>query len=140
MTPEQQAEAARHIAELRAGNFEVIGEMSQEKQDPQYLLTMAEPYHLWRLIEMGQAGAPALYEALSDDMPTSICYEEDSVSFMLGRHWVSVPKRHATIGDLADYALRRIYDVDAGYRSYRSTAEREAAIRRWRKIIIERSE
>ena len=104
----------------------------------QSLLTN-EPYHVWKLIEIGQAATPDLLELLRDQSLTSIRYYE-RLTFTL-HHIVPADskERVATVGDVADYILVRIYGVDVGYRSYLEPASREQAISHWERVIKERS-
>jgi hypothetical protein len=91
-----------------------------------------EPYHVWMLIELYPDSVPHLLAALKDNTQTSVSYF-DKLTWRRGGDTVpaDAEMRVATIGDIADYALRMIYDTDVGYRSYLTTQEREAAIARW---------
>jgi len=95
-----------------------------------------EPYHLWKLIEAGRESAPLLLLLLGDHTPTDIEYRG---TLAFGRSvWTvgDIRVRAATVGDIADYALRMIYGTDPGYRSYKDPEEREEAVRKWERIVF----
>ena len=54
-------------------------------------------------------------------------------------HGDSIARRDATVSDLADFALRRIYRKDVGFRSYLPLSQRRAAIQKWQDIVGEHS-
>jgi hypothetical protein len=99
------------------------------------------PYHLWALVDVGYEACPALVDLLSDDTPTPYQYVDEQFRFYPCGYGLDLSRierieRVATVGDLADYALRILYDIrDMGYRSYGPPEERQAAIERWRDAI-----
>jgi hypothetical protein len=61
-------------------------------------------------------------------------YRSQLSFFMGGLSDASISWHQATIADLADYALRKIFDTDVGFRSCDPPKIRDAAIEAWRKI------
>ena len=124
---------AWHASRLRAGHLELRGLRC---------IKDGEPYHLCRLVDMGSKSAPVLIEMLHDETPLEITYYEMlEFSFIhnYGTTDITVKERVATIGDLADYALRVIFEEhDVGYRSYHRPDKRKEAISKWKKIVRER--
>ncbi len=122
--------AVWHADRLRAGDFRI---------GPGRSVSHGEPYHLGALIEMGREAGPALQELLADDSGTPYDYM-GSLTF-LSSSWrpANLELHVATIGDMADYALRVIYRTDVGYRSHLSEEQRRGAIGRWHGVIQGRS-
>ena len=97
------------------------------------------PYHLSRLVDLGPLESWGLFhELLANTSPTPILLIGDNIRSAAilsinGR----VERRMATIGDLADWALRRIYRVPlgVGYRGDLPAAQRTEATRRWLEAI-----
>jgi hypothetical protein len=71
---------------------------------------------------------------LEDDTLTPYWYGE-RLSFCTSNVSLSAEDHRATLGDLADYALRMIYDVDARYRSCYPKEHKDRAIARWFRIV-----
>lgn len=93
------------------------------------------PYHLLKLIEIGPAASEELVWLLEDGTLTPFIYV-GRLDFQT--HYFSSgtpPVRTATVGDMADYALRKLYSSDVGHRSYLVESEREKAILRWKQVI-----
>lgn len=123
-------EAQTHARQLKNGDFSYRYPES---------FRAGEPYHLARLISIGKPAASVLMELLEDPTPTPFTYV-GRMSFggetLRVTNLTSVPSKHnATVADLADYALRRIYHKDIGFRSYLSPSERVAKISEWKGII-----
>jgi len=122
---EQMDPARYHAERLLEGDFRVA-------EDPQV------PYHLERLVELGFDSCPVLLELLNDTSPTPIICVGESIFFRTcPRVNGEPPVRKATIADLANWALRQVYEVDkgVGFRGDLPLAEREQAIQRWVKVI-----
>lgn len=121
-----------------------LSEEEQEEQFRQLIGKMRKmysnfapgaPFHLNELIRIGPRSSTVLIELLPNDMPTPYKYREQ-VTFAVKEVFVGVvpETRTATLGDLADYALRAIHKTKVGWRSYHSEKERKEAIERWRDI------
>jgi hypothetical protein len=96
---------------------------------------LGEPWHLKQLIRLGRHAGPVLIGMLNNARRTPVTYLEQ-LDFM--GHKVCPgpePVRRATVGDLADYALRAIYKVDVGWRSYHTEHRRGEALARWRDVV-----
>lgn len=91
------------------------------------------PFHVARLCELGHAAGPEMLGLLSHDQPTPFGYR-DVLTFRLGLRPSAI--HTATVADLADYVLRRTYKTDVGFRSHLSTEARQAAIERWRDVVL----
>ncbi|HDZ20188.1 hypothetical protein LCGC14_0017460 [marine sediment metagenome] len=138
--PRDEVAASVHITALKEGNFDTT--LPTRPSDPatsaDYLYiwkNAGTPYHLSKLIEIGPSAGAALLDLLADD--TSTPFEYRGVLSFQGGLSHDLTKRTATLGDMADYALRCIYSDDVGYRSYLLQAEREATIEQWRKIVAD---
>ena len=95
------------------------------------------PYHLARLIELGPFDSGlVLYELLDNTSSTPMHCLDGNIGFSASDSVKVCGERTATIGDLADWAMRRLYDVPAGvgYRGDLPPAQREEAIARWLKV------
>jgi hypothetical protein len=97
------------------------------------------PYHVNALVMIGRDATPVLLEMLQDESPTPVHYTGERLDYERKGLQKYRPEllveRQATIGDLADYALRRIYGTDVGWRSYLSPKEREEAYSRWERVL-----
>lgn len=121
-----------HVRRLKSGDFRLAD------YRPIY---STEPYHLAKLIDMGQKSANDLIRLLHDD---SLVLHGDSMKpieyfgtleFSMTALTEYTELRQATMGDIADYALRAIYGTDVGYRSYHSKKKREEAIQKWKRVV-----
>ncbi len=124
----KKATVQSHADQLRAGDFHAGGGSIPSRT----------PYHLQSLIEAGPAAAPVLIGLLEDDTMTPFTYHQQ-MEFSLSVLSYG-EERQATIGDLADYALRVIFDIDAGYRSYLEQVDRESAIAKWKQLAREKGD
>jgi len=123
--PTPRARARAHITALKGGDF---------SHDGAPLKHLGTPSHIWKLIEIGPPAADELIPLLHDNALTPFVYRE-ALSFRGGLVHDLQP-RTATLGDVADFVLRSIYRSDVGYRSYHPKMERDAAIERWRKVVV----
>jgi len=117
--------AAFHAQKLAEGDLRV--------------LASGVPYHLERLVELGASrSSPFLLEMLNDTTATPLVCVGDGVLFW-GSASTTDPSsiRPATMGDLADWALRMLYHMQrgVGYRGNLPEHEREKAILRWREVV-----
>jgi len=97
------------------------------------------PYHVRALILIGPDAADALLALLENTNSAPFDYY-GSLEFVHGSRMFFEPfiKRKATVGDLADYALRKIYSVDVGFRSYHDDGDRRACVEKWKQVVSER--
>jgi hypothetical protein len=128
--PPEISLVAEYAAGLRSGDFSTEG----TGRAAFYL-----PYNLWALMCLGEVSPPYLVELLSDDTLTPYQYVDEQFRFYPVGYGMDLSRieveRTATIGDMADYALRRLYGVrDVGYRSYSEAGQRRSAISQWRHI------
>jgi hypothetical protein len=129
--PEIPRYVVDHLASLHAWNFSAQG--NRRPAGP--------PYHLASLIDCGAIAGPGLLSMLADDSPTPFRYVDEQFQFYpcgygMNLSNVAPVERTATLGDLADYALRQIYGIqDVGYRSYSSRQEQANAIAEWRRVV-----
>ena len=136
MADEEEAasRAMRHAGLLSTGDFHYEGHGTLPS-----ILLYAEPYHIWRLIEIGRPAGQILVGMLEDERPTPFEYYFGKLEFgggiVIHKTEPQYQKRYATIGDMADYALRKIYKQDVGCRSYLTKEERGAAIVRWKRVV-----
>jgi len=135
-TADKDGDPVWHIEKLRQGDF-------HRRVDHRDVLAMTamEPYHVWRLIEIGPSAGPHLVGLLEDETLTPFKYYGSPVFAPSGARGTETGTvdRTATLGDVADYALRRIYEDDVGYRSYLGQPDRSIAVARWRQIVAERA-
>ena len=99
------------------------------------------PYHLNALVMIGREATPVLLKMLRDDSPTPVFYTGERLDFErsgLQPYRPELLRRHqATMGDLADCALRRIYGTDVGWRSYLGPKERQEAYVKWQRVAAQ---
>ena len=97
------------------------------------------PYHLDRLLELGPLkSGGVLHELLANTSPTPIQFIGDNIRWAaISSINEPVERRAATIGDLADWAMRQLYRVPlgVGYRGDLPAPQRKEAIHRWLKVI-----
>ncbi len=130
--------AAYHANRLLEGDFRLFTPI------PQAVRPANLPYHLQRLIEIGEDSTPLLIELLECDDKTGFEYtvrpESTFVSSLYAvEPWESNELHAMTIADMASFALRTIHNQDFGFRSYRNFDDRNQAIDQWAGYWKERS-
>ena len=116
---------AGHIDSIKSGDLGAVDE-------PHGFL--GAPYHVAELIRIGKPAAKSLLELLSDDTATPFKRLGD-LSFG-GPQWVTdLVERTATVGDVADYALRFIYATNTRYASHLPKERKMKAIEHWKGIV-----
>jgi hypothetical protein len=129
-----------HAQELAAGDYRVLPEKEAECDYITVgLAGIGVPYHVRRLIHWGPRSAEALIGLLDNMQYTDIPFYGDtfSLTFSWTRNSAEKRARPATVADLADFALCRIYGTDVGFRSYLPYEARKNAIRMWKQIVRE---
>lgn len=160
-----ESEPAYHARMLEAGDFQMGWPVPESDRLPMSVWSDNEamdkvmkrmaaefagiergaPYHLAALIKLGRRSAPYLLAMLTNEKPTPFTYYGDSLYFYYvglrpTTHHEELVLHTALLCDLADFALRRIYRVEVGWKAGLSHEEIEGAQRKWRKVVEENLE